>query len=34
MGCSGDWSPDCDQAQLTLDPKDKVWKGTYADPGR
>jgi pullulanase-type alpha-1,6-glucosidase len=29
MGCSGDWQPDCAQAQLTLDPKDKVWKGTY-----
>ncbi len=32
MGCSGDWQPDCDQAQLTLDPKDKVWKGTYTIP--
>ena len=29
MGCSGDWQPDCDQAQLTLDAKDTVWKGTY-----
>ncbi|MFI6825691.1 pullulanase-type alpha-1,6-glucosidase [Kribbella sp. NPDC050241] len=29
MGCQADWSPDCNQAQLTLDPKDKVWKGTY-----
>ena len=27
-----DWCPDCDQAQLTLDPKDKVWKGTYTLP--
>ena len=27
-----DWSPDCDQAQLTLDPEDKVWKGTYSIP--
>ena len=29
MGCTGDWQPDCDQAQLALDPKDDVWKGTY-----
>ncbi|HYU85870.1 MAG TPA: alpha-amylase family glycosyl hydrolase, partial [Kribbellaceae bacterium] len=29
MGCTGDWQPDCPQAQLTLDDKDKVWKGTY-----
>ncbi|MGH8775567.1 MAG: pullulanase-type alpha-1,6-glucosidase [Jiangellaceae bacterium] len=32
MGCPGEWQPDCDQAQLTLDPKDDVWKGTYALP--
>ncbi|MEU4601801.1 pullulanase-type alpha-1,6-glucosidase [Kribbella sp. NPDC023972] len=32
MGCPADWSPDCDQAQLTLDPKDKVWKGKYTIP--
>ncbi|SDO56410.1 alpha-1,6-glucosidases, pullulanase-type [Pedococcus dokdonensis] len=29
MGCGGDWAPDCDQAQLTLDTKDQIWKGTY-----
>ncbi len=29
MGCAADWAPDCPQAQLTLDPKDKIWKGTY-----
>ncbi|TCC33464.1 pullulanase-type alpha-1,6-glucosidase [Kribbella sindirgiensis] len=29
MGCPADWSPDCEQAQLTLDTKDKVWKGTF-----
>ncbi|TCC38169.1 pullulanase-type alpha-1,6-glucosidase [Kribbella speibonae] len=29
MGCPADWSPDCEQAQLTLDAKDKVWKGTF-----
>lgn len=32
MGCSGDWAPDCDQAQLTLDAKDQIWKGTYTIP--
>lgn len=32
MGCPADWSPDCDQAQLTLDQEDKVWKGTYSIP--
>ncbi|GAA0606523.1 pullulanase-type alpha-1,6-glucosidase [Kribbella sandramycini] len=32
MGCPADWSPDCDQAQLALDPKDKVWKRTYTIP--
>ncbi|WP_238165908.1 pullulanase-type alpha-1,6-glucosidase [Kribbella caucasensis] len=31
MGCEEDWSPGCEQAQLTLDPKDKVWKGTYTN---
>ncbi len=28
IGCPGDWMPGCDQAQLALDPKDRVWKGT------
>ncbi len=32
MGCLGDWDPGCDQAQLTLDPNDKIWKGTYTLP--
>jgi pullulanase-type alpha-1,6-glucosidase len=32
MGCAGDWAPDCAQAQLTLDPHDQVWKGTYTIP--
>ncbi len=32
IGCSGDWMPDCDQAQLSLDPKDQVWKGTVEIP--
>jgi len=29
MGCPADWSPDCDQAQLTLDTRDDIWKGTF-----
>ena len=32
MGCAGDWDPACDQAQLTLDPHDQIWKGTYTLP--
>ncbi|MGA8978029.1 MAG: pullulanase-type alpha-1,6-glucosidase, partial [Pedococcus sp.] len=32
MGCGGDWAPDCTQAQLTLDPNDQIWKGTYTLP--
>ncbi|MCU1434776.1 MAG: alpha-amylase, partial [Pseudarthrobacter sp.] len=28
MGCLSDWDPACDQAQLTLDPADLVWKLT------
>ena len=34
MGCPGDWQPDCAQAQLALDAKDDIWKGTWTDPGR
>ncbi|AOG27518.1 hypothetical protein BFS79_02035 [Cutibacterium avidum] len=26
MGCAGDWKPTCQQAQLSLDPADQVWK--------
>ncbi|MGB5952575.1 MAG: pullulanase-type alpha-1,6-glucosidase [Ornithinimicrobium sp.] len=33
MGCPGDWQPDCDQAQLSLDAKDMIWKGTVDIPG-
>ena len=29
MGCSEDWAPACDQAQLALDAKDQVWKRTF-----
>jgi pullulanase-type alpha-1,6-glucosidase len=32
MGCGGDWDPACAQAQLALDPKDQIWKGTYTLP--
>jgi pullulanase-type alpha-1,6-glucosidase len=32
LGCAGDWMPDCDQVQLTLDPKDDIWKGTFTLP--
>ncbi|MDN5766431.1 MAG: pullulanase-type alpha-1,6-glucosidase [Humibacillus sp.] len=32
MGCPADWQPDCDQAQLTRDQNDDIWKGTYAIP--
>ena len=38
MGCvtsngdPEDWAPWCDQAQLTLDANDKIWKGTYTLP--
>ena len=32
MGCATDWAPDCDQAQLALDPDDQIWKGTYTLP--
>ncbi len=31
MGCPADWAPDCDEAQLALDPNDEIWKGTYTD---
>jgi len=32
LGCSGDWQPDCDQAQLTLNANDLVWKKTVTLP--
>jgi pullulanase-type alpha-1,6-glucosidase len=32
MGCPGDWQPECAKAQLTLDPQDQVWKGTFDLP--
>ncbi len=32
MGCPGDWQPECDQAQLSLDAKDMIWKGSYDIP--
>jgi len=32
MGCSGDWQPDCDQAQLTRGSDDDVWSKSYTLP--
>lgn len=29
MGCTADWAPECDQAQLTLDTEDQIWKKTF-----
>ncbi|NHA67407.1 pullulanase X25 domain-containing protein [Phycicoccus flavus] len=31
-GVSGDWAPDCDQAQLALDTEDGIWKRHYTIP--
>ncbi|MBC7561087.1 MAG: pullulanase-type alpha-1,6-glucosidase [Dermatophilaceae bacterium] len=30
MGCTGDWQPECAQAQLALDAKDQIWKGKFS----
>ncbi|MGB5934519.1 MAG: pullulanase-type alpha-1,6-glucosidase [Ornithinimicrobium sp.] len=32
MGCPNDWQPACDQAQLSLDAKDRIWKGSADIP--
>lgn len=32
MGCAADWQPECDQAQLALDPADQIWKKTFTLP--
>ncbi|HET8642085.1 MAG TPA: pullulanase-type alpha-1,6-glucosidase [Pseudonocardiaceae bacterium] len=32
LGCPGDWQPECAQLQLTRDPADEIWKGTFAPP--
>ena len=32
IGCPGDWQPACDQAQLTLDQDDDVWKAEVGLP--
>jgi pullulanase-type alpha-1,6-glucosidase len=29
MGCLEDWQPACEKAQLTLDPTDQIWKGSF-----
>jgi len=31
LGCTADWEPACDQAQLVLDPADLVWKLSVPD---
>jgi alpha-amylase len=31
LGCAADWLPECDQAQLALDPANLVWKLTVPD---
>ncbi|KGN39489.1 alpha-amylase family glycosyl hydrolase [Knoellia subterranea] len=32
MGCPADWEPWCDNAQLALDAKDKIWKKSFDLP--
>lgn len=32
MGCAADWEPWCDQAQLSLDGQDQIWKGSFTLP--
>ncbi|MDC5699043.1 pullulanase-type alpha-1,6-glucosidase [Intrasporangium calvum] len=32
MGCAGDWDPACDQAQLTRNPNDDIWRLTTTLP--
>ncbi len=32
LGPDGDWEPGCEQAQLSLDAKDQIWKGTFDIP--
>ncbi|MDH3294116.1 MAG: alpha-amylase family glycosyl hydrolase [Acidimicrobiia bacterium] len=32
LGCPGDWMPDCDVTDLTLDGDDDVWQGTFSVP--
>jgi pullulanase-type alpha-1,6-glucosidase len=34
IGCPGDWQPECDQAQMTRDAKDDVWKATFELPAQ
>lgn len=34
LGCSGNWQPDCAQAQLALSAKDQVWKGSWTLPAQ
>ncbi len=32
LGVSGDWAPDCEQAQLSVDAKDQIWKKSFTLP--
>ncbi len=32
IGCPGEWQPDCDVSQLTLDEEGQVWIGTFSLP--
>jgi glycosidase len=32
MGCAADWMPDCDQAQLALDPQSQIWTKSFTLP--
>src|SRR5262249_27556739 len=32
LGCSGDFQADCAATQLTYDPTDDVWQGTFTVP--
>jgi pullulanase len=32
LGCPDDWQPDCPVTQLTFDPEDRVWQGTFNVP--
>src|SRR6478672_6089380 len=32
IGCSADWAPDCDKAQLSYDPASDLWTGQWPLP--
>src|SRR5512132_1778861 len=29
LGCPGEWQPDCEKTQLTLDSEDDIWQGVF-----